>query len=248
MEYFIAIFSLIVLALLPWLLYFIWYSRLKAKYVKFFLIGGIGWLLALLARTPILMALQLMPNQLVQGVIASLLAGIFEECFRFFFIQKFLGGEFSSGNGISFGVGWGVFEIILMHTLNLIVLLVIISLNISIPGQEIPPPDELFIGGLVGVYERIVVTTLHVGLTLVIIHAIKNRLWLYFAITYHFLVDFVAVTMAITLETTLANLWLIEGVITLLVIILYVIILKVLRVRLSRAFMDTSEELLPIFA
>ncbi len=239
MTYGVIITILICLALLPWTLYFITYSKLKLVHIKAFLIGGMGWIIALILRTPILISASIVFSKVFQVVIASLLAGVFEEGLRFYFINKFMREDFSAGRIISMGIGWGLFEAILTYVISMISVLVIILYQIEVPDFEIPSQKELLMGGLIGAYERNVAIAIHVGFTIIVTASLMNRKWLGFAIIYHSLIDFIAAYLGLILPHTYQNLWIIEGIVTGLTILLYMIIALILKVRLAKAFTNS---------
>ena len=61
--------------------------------------------------------------------------------------------------------------------------------NIEVPGVELPTMEELVILSYVGAIERLIATTLHIGLTIFIVQASRERKWLPFAVIYHTIVD-----------------------------------------------------------
>lgn len=240
MDYLTVILILIFVALIPWLIYFVYYSKLEGDLVKIFVIGGVGWVIAFFARLPILSVSSFYIEPIYYAVLASILAGVFEEACRFIFIKKYAYENATNGKICGFGVGWGLFEVVMIHTLSMTALLMVIMMGIEIPDVEIPPPDTLLIQGLAGSYERLIVVPLHIGLTLLVFKAMENKTYLFFAIFYHALVNLSAV-LSYTLLSF--NMWLVEALITILVIILYVLIYLKLGIDLKDFFSNPESTL-----
>jgi len=219
LTYTVVIIILIAIALLPWLIFFVLTTRLKDEYIKLFLFGGVGWFLALIARIPIIAGSYYLGDFFVY-LVSAVSAGIFEETFRFFFVKRYIERPITNGKVFSFGVGWGIMEVLLLHTMNLIAILMVIKMGAKIPGlEEFPEPERFLLIGLVGSYERLVAVALHIVLTIYIVGALANRKWMYFAIVMHSVVDLIAVLYyMVGLEILI-----IEVLITVLMVILYVL-------------------------
>ncbi|MEX0568154.1 MAG: YhfC family glutamic-type intramembrane protease [Candidatus Njordarchaeota archaeon] len=192
MDYLSVIILLIIIAIGPWLVYFIYYSKLHSEFVKIFIMGGVGWYAALMLRLPIILVMSFYFDMLTIGIISAICAGIFEETIRYFFAKQFIEKEIINGKVMSLGVGWGLGEAFLVFALNMIVIAIIVTNKIEIPTLQIPSPEDLFIMGLIGAVERIVATMLHVTLTLFVVRSLKNKKFLYYAIIYHTIVDIFA--------------------------------------------------------
>ena len=250
MDYITAISLLIILALVPWSLYFIYYSKLKTKHIEMFIVGAVGWLVALLLRLPILTLVNQTGNLWLIIFISPLLAGVFEESVRFLLIRKTIKPESLVGFVLSFGIGWGIGEILVLHTLSLVNLMIIIAFNISVPGMPpLPSPDQLFYLGLLGCYERWIAVAAHVAFTLIIIRAVPRRYtYLLAAVFGHFLLDFGVVIVLYLVK----NVVLVEVAATILTAGLY-LFLVYLRLPLRDIFTRptdvplTSEEMSPDF-
>lgn len=219
LTYTVVIIILTAIALLPWLIFFVLVTKLKDEYIKLFLFGGVGWFLALIARIPIIAGSYYLGDIFVY-LVSAVSAGIFEETFRFFFVKRYIEHPITNGKVFSFGVGWGIMEVLLLHTMNLIAFLIAIKMGVEIPGlEELPEPGKFLLIGLIGSYERLVAVALHIALTIYIVEALANRKWMYFAIVMHSVVDLIAVLYyMIGLEILI-----VEVLITLLMIILYVL-------------------------
>ncbi|MHA1469875.1 MAG: YhfC family glutamic-type intramembrane protease [Candidatus Asgardarchaeia archaeon] len=221
MDYVPVIITLIVLAFLPWLLFFVYYSKLKGEHLKLFVIAGAGWLVALILRLPILYGTSFILDLLMYYVMSAILAGVFEESFRYILAKKLTLDERTNGEILSFGIGWGIFEVWVLHTSNLTTLLILILMNISIPGMPvIPPPEQLFISGMAGVVERWIAVSFHVIATLVITKALLNKNYLWIAIILHSVLDLIAVLSSF-IEL---NIWLIELNLLITVMLIYILI------------------------
>ena len=223
MDYLTALLLLIILALLPWSIYFIYYSRLKTNYIEMFIVGAVGWFVALLLRLPLVTWVNQTGNLLLIVIISPLLAGIFEETIRFLLVRKTIKPEALAGLVLSFGIGWGIGEILLLHTLTLINLMIVIALNINVPGMAtLPPPDQLFYTGLLGCYERWIAVSAHVAFTFIVFKAIpKKYTYLTIAILGHFFLDFGTVVTLYLFK----NVVLVELIATAVTVFLYLILL-----------------------
>lgn len=197
LEYTFYALLLSVIALGPILGFFIYKARFKTELWVVFIIGGVIWLLALIVRTPLLLAKSMFPWDLVYFAYAAILAGLFEELFRYFFMKKWDKFRRSNAHIFSIGLGWGFFEAFIIYVLSIVLIAVLLDLGISIP--ELPSYTssfEFFVNGLAGAFERWIATLLHVSLTFIVFQALKKKLYLYLAIVIHTIVDFMAVTIA----------------------------------------------------
>ncbi|MCD6515657.1 MAG: YhfC family intramembrane metalloprotease [Candidatus Odinarchaeota archaeon] len=221
MDYVPVIITLIVFAFLPWLLFFIYYSKLKGEHPKLFVIAGAGWLVALVLRFPILYGASFILDLLMYYVMSAILAGVFEEGFRYILAKKLTLDERTNGEILSFGIGWGVFEVWIVHTLSLATLLMLILMNISFPGMtRIPPPEQLFISGMASVIERWIAVSFHIIATLVITKALLNKNYLWIAIILHSVLDLIAVLSGFIG----LNIWLIELNLLVTVVLIYILV------------------------
>jgi len=216
-----------VIALGPILGFFTYKVDFKGNLWIVFILGGIIWFLALIARTPLLLLRSLFPLELVYYAYASILAGLFEELFRYFFMKRW--GKFrkSKAHVLSMGLGWGFFEALIIYVSSIILIAIFLDLDASIP--ELPSytsPHEFFVGGLAGAFERWVAVLLHVSLTFLIFQALRRKMYLYLAIAIHAAVDFVAVTVAYLTQSIILT----ELVITVFALMVAFYALKVLQV------------------
>ena len=239
MDYFTGFIILILLGFLPWLLYFIYYSELKDTYLKYFIIGGVGWLVALFLRLPLLqISMLFLYNAILRGALAAILAGIFEEGFRYIFLLKSKIASEKIGSVVSFGIGWGIFEVWVVHSLALVSYILLISTGYH--PSNIPSPDSLLVTGMAGVVERWVAVAAHVLFTLIVIKSLvtKNYIFLGVAVFFHALLDFVAVISL----TFIGNLWLIEFTFFLLVLAYYIVAKTLLQIDVLRYFKKNERD------
>ncbi|MCD6163946.1 MAG: YhfC family intramembrane metalloprotease [Candidatus Odinarchaeota archaeon] len=193
-EYTLYAFLLSAIALTPILSVFIYKAGFKANLWLVFLLGGTIWFLALIARTPLLLLHSIFPSDTIYFAYASILAGVFEESFRYFSMKKWEKFRESKTHILSMGLGWGFLEALIIYVFSII--LIAVFLDLGTPISELPSytsPFDFFVSGLAGAFERWVATLLHVSLTFLVFQALKKRTYLYLAITIHTVVDFVAV-------------------------------------------------------
>jgi len=186
------------------LLYFVWKDWTKMFVI---IIGCAGWVLAYFLRYPLLSAASNF-NIIAYLVIASALAGIFEETVRYFIMKYY---RKAADNPVILGLGWGIAEAVILYALYLAWLLM--------QNQAIT-----LMNALPGAFERITATLLHVALSLIVVKGLKNRKYLYLGMLVHFLVNIVAVMLASIL---LLNVWLVEGIILIMTICAVIIACKV---------------------
>lgn len=196
LNYFILF--IILLAILPYLIFFILYTKFSLNSWIAFAIGGITWFVALILRSPILQITLYLPfypqpletilNEELLAIsyapwyiaFSSLMAGIFEEFFRFIVVKKIKLTSRNSKQLMSLGLGWGIGEAFLIHTLTLIFYL---FTNLS---------DPLI---LIGAIERLIVIAFHTAMTFFVYKCIKDNSnkWTLVAVFLHFSLDFFGV-------------------------------------------------------
>lgn len=146
----------------------------------------------LATRLPLLQYLQktywysynLVVNPWLIYILLGLSAGIFEEVGRFVGIKFFLSGKHQWKNGIAYGIGHGGIEAIIFCGVPLIITLI----NSLTTGIFPSVPSYMF---LVSGIERISAMIFHVGASLMVLYAVrekKNRYLLY-AILAHAILD-----------------------------------------------------------
>jgi uncharacterized membrane protein YhfC len=194
----------ITVAIGPFLAFAVHRNRGNRTLWKAFLFGWGGWFLALIAR---LIPLQV-PALFLAGSLgtdlgiylayiayASILAGVFEEGFRYIFLQQrsFLRKPSAL---IAFGLGWGLGEALIIYVPAILALPFLAT---EVPGV---------MGILPGALERNIAILAHLSLTMIICRAVssrkKNLLWLSMAL--HALLNIVSV-YSLTLTQ---NAWLSE--------------------------------------
>lgn len=154
----------ILIALVPAFALFVYIARGKKSMWLIFAIGAVGWTVALV-RAPILDGLgevflrnwirsagALAAPYIATGVNA-LFAGLFEEGIRYGLVKKVQRTRADSKHVLSFGLGWGFGEALLIYALAIVS-------AVYLQGRSIPFPSLLL-----GALERNITIALHVGLT-----------------------------------------------------------------------------------
>lgn len=160
---------------------------------KLLLLGGVGWTLALILRIIPLNLFQLLVGDILVVIIYSaVLAGLFEECMRFWLVKRTKTSDFRAG--LTFGLGWGIAEALVIFFPS--VLLSPTALTIS------------FLDLLPGVFERYVAVLAHVALTFIIMKSILYREYLILAIVAHAVLDLIA---GLTYYVMRLSVWQVEG-------------------------------------
>jgi len=146
----------------------------------------------LATRIPLLQYLQktywysynLVVNPWLIYILAGLSAGIFEEVGRFIGIKYFLKDKQQWKNGIAYGIGHGGIEAIIFCGVPLIITIVNSLATGTLPNE----PAYLF---LVSGIERISAMTFHVGASLMVLYAVRERKYRYvlYAILAHSILD-----------------------------------------------------------
>jgi len=165
------------------------------------LIGGGGWLVAYLLRLPILMALtKLVP--LAQAIMASILAGIFEEGLRYLLMRVRMKPNYSPERASALGLGWGLTEALLIYCVN-------VPLAATVMGYG-------WLQLMPGAIERNIAITFHVAASCIIAVSLAKMRWLYLfiAMGLHSVADMAGLAIVAVSE----NPWVIEGVLALIVI------------------------------
>lgn len=217
----------ILIALIPAFAVFIYFDRVKGSAWLAFILGGAGWFGALLLRLlplqlPLLIYGQDLALSLVYFGYASLLAGLFEEGIRYICIRKASFAREDHRHVLSFGLGWGFLEAVLIYALNALVILIL-------------EPELTFMELLPGAIERNTAVLLHSALSFLVFCALSMRRFLIIAIGLHAVVDMIAVS--IYYYVFIGEVWLVEGILfamTILVAVFtYFIVKKYSPIRLS---------------
>lgn len=194
----------IIVAIGPFLAFAILRNRWNRTLWKAFLFGWGGWFLALIARllpvqVPALFLGSSLTSDLTVALIyiayASILAGVFEEGFRYIFLQQrsFLRKPPAL---LAFGLGWGLGEALIIYVPAIMTLPFMAT---SIPG---------IMGILPGALERNIAILAHLSFTMIVCRAVSSRKksLLYLSMALHALLNIVSVYSLVLTQ----NAWLSE--------------------------------------
>ncbi len=182
------------------------------RMLKPFLLGMAAFVISqMLIRIPLLqyvlpnfqwfLILQTQPY--TYGIFLGLTAGVFEETARLLFLQKFLKGSTRLWDGLSFGLGHGGIEAILLVGINNLAAMFLYPLgylNLS---------ESSYFSLLLGGIERIFAIAFHTGATLVVLHGIrvqKSGRYTLLAILLHGLLDSMLVILPAAFSISVAGL------------------------------------------
>ncbi|MFU2158633.1 YhfC family intramembrane metalloprotease [Caldisericum sp. AR60] len=144
---------------------------------------------------------------LLFGFLLALSAGLFEEIGRYIGFKFLLKNHLTWGNGVGYGIGHGGLESIFVGTTFLNELVISLTINSQHKLPSIPhtiiktlvetPPYQFLVGGI----ERLFAFAIQIGLSLLVLYAVKNKkfLFLVLAILLHTIIDFVGVVLVKTL-------------------------------------------------
>jgi uncharacterized membrane protein YhfC len=120
-------------------------------------------------------------------ILLALSAGIFEETGRYLGLRFFLKNKLSWENVIVFGLGHGGSEAFLFVGINYLKTIFDLLTGRSVDLVANTPAYLFFIGGL----ERILAITAHIGMTMLVLYAVKNGKKSYFllAVLFHAMID-----------------------------------------------------------
>jgi len=174
-------------------------------------LGAFSWLVALI-RSAILKPIYLLIGSLQPPPIwfiglSATLAGVFEEGFRYKFLKSFV-EERTWFNGIAFGLGAALLEILLIYCIPII--------KMAIVGSGSQNFSEM----LAGAVERNLVVCIHVGSALLVMHSLRNRWILGIAVSFHSIVDFIAPTLGYYSSLTI---WQVESIVAIFAVVALVI-------------------------
>lgn len=176
------LFTLFAIALIPTICTII-YLRVKNKVLLAIVgFGALAWLIALI-RSPILQVTYFFagspstPPMWFIGF-SAILAGVFEESFRYIFLS-FCVKDRTWHNGVAFGLGAGLLEIILFYCIGVL----IVASSKGLPSS--------LLDALPGAVARNFAVCIHIGCALLVMHSLRRRWVLGAAIVYHSLVDFI---------------------------------------------------------
>ncbi|WP_276729948.1 YhfC family intramembrane metalloprotease [Bacillus sp. (in: firmicutes)] len=197
----------------------IWFKRKYGASLKVFFIGALTFFVfaQLLEGGVHVYVLQVnemtkeaMRNPLWYGVYGCLMAGVFEECGRYIMMRLFLKRHHAWSDGLAFGTGHGGLEAIMITGLSSISLIVYafainsgtfeqLLINDDMKQALLPIQEQLLhtpsYEWLLGGIERISAIAVQIGLSLVVLYAVKSRrpLFLLYSILLHALFNVPAV-------------------------------------------------------
>ena len=220
---FMAIVAIIGIAI-PVFLFLFFRKKYKAAISPFFIGCAIFIVFALIIEGVINSTILASPlgakikdNIWLYGIFGGLMAGIFEETGRFTAFKTFLKKKLNDNqNALMYGAGHGGFEAFLILTVSMLNNLVVaVTLNMGMSGtltSKITDPTQLAAMNnifatlaktapalfLLSVVERFAAVGLHIALSVLVWHAVKNskKFWLFpLAIFLHAFVDAAAVIL-----------------------------------------------------
>ncbi|RME10831.1 MAG: YhfC family intramembrane metalloprotease [Ardenticatenia bacterium] len=155
------------------------------------------------------------------AVVLSFSAGLFEEWGRWFFLKYLAKHVRDFREGVMFGLGHGGIEAIVLVGLNVMGTLVLLLMGDAILAQlsALAPQDADAVRQqieavrtlpawtpLLGLWERVLAMTLHVALTLLVVHAVRQqrRALVWLAVGWHGLFNLLALVVLRLTESALA--------------------------------------------
>jgi uncharacterized membrane protein YhfC len=221
-------------ALLPGFAFLLYFARRRGRLWIAALLGGVFWLLALLARLPIVIVVELVPSLLLGWYlslplpaqafvvlvilfVSSLCAGLFEEGFKYLLVRHKPDLIETPHHVLCLGLGWGLMEAFLLAGLSYIVIIALFPL-LPLLAPYLGPEAQLATGLLAGGFERDSAIVVHVSLSVFVAMAAwyADRKWLWSAMFLHFIYDFSVICVAYGLVTPLfgsapLGVWLLEA-------------------------------------
>lgn len=223
--------SALVCLFAPTVLAIIFIRKRGAKW-RSFLIGAVVFtVFQILTRIPLLQWMQTaawfplftLSQPVVYILLLAFTAGLFEEVGRFAGIQLLRKpGLLDWNNAFVFGLGHGGVEAFWLVGINYAVAFVQ-SLIGQAPAALISTPASYF---LVGGVERMLAVAMHIGFTMLVFYAVKERkaLYLLLAIAAHMVVD--AATPLLQLAGVSLDVWATEGILAALTVPLILITVR----------------------
>jgi Predicted membrane protein len=200
LSIFCAALSAFICLALPTILALVLILKYKASWKAFVLGIAVFTVFQLFTRIPILQALQNNPSYilfaqtggLLYAILLALSAGVFEEMGRFVGMQFFMRKELSWKNGVAYGLGHGGVEAFVLVGIPYIQALG--ALIAGDPKYMGTPPYMFLVGGV----ERVFAVAIHIGMTMLVLYAVKQKKisYLLLAILFHTVVDTGAVLFA----------------------------------------------------
>ncbi|MCY8787908.1 YhfC family intramembrane metalloprotease [Bacillus inaquosorum] len=192
----------------------VWFKRRYGASLKVFFIGALTFFVFAQLHVYVLqvneMTKEAMQHPLWYGIYGCLMAGIFEECGRYIMMRFFMKRHHTWADGLAFGAGHGGLEAILITGLSSISLIVYafainsgtfeqLLINDDIKQALLPIQEQLLhtpsYEWLLGGIERISAIAVQIGLSLLVLYAVKIRrpLFLLYSILLHALFNVPAV-------------------------------------------------------
>ncbi|MDF2869701.1 MAG: hypothetical protein K0R05_1276 [Anaerocolumna sp.] len=171
------------------------------------------------------------------GIFLGLTAGVFEETARLLFLKKFLHGRTRLLDGLSFGLGHGGIEAILLVGINSLAAMILYPLG------YLDLSDSSYFSLLLGGLERIFAIAFHIGATLVVLHGIrvqKSGRYTLLAILLHGLSDSMLVILPAAFSIGIAGLEVYIMVVSFLVLFLGLLLFNR---RTQKELKDTGDHL-----
>lgn len=168
----------------------------------------------------IVLGSSLVENPIVFGLYGALAAGIFEETGRFVAFKTILKDKHEWKDGIAYGIGHGGIEAMLLGGVPSIILVI----NCLVNSDSIAAGANVS-ATLIGLVERIFAFGIQLGLSMVVLYAIRYRKNIFFvlAILLHALVDFPAVLYQ---KQMISNILVIEAYVAVCFIMAVIFLLK----------------------
>ncbi|WP_442598639.1 YhfC family intramembrane metalloprotease [Neobacillus sp. D3-1R] len=163
-------------------------------------------------------------NPYLFALYGALAAGIFEEVGRYIVLRFFLKKSRTYEDGLSFGLGHGGIEVLLIAGLNMVLAIVYSSLinsgqfeatlGSALPSDQVEGIKNLYLSQtfgliLVGGLERVPALIFHIVFSLIVLRAVvESKIkYLFIAILIHAAIDFVAALYQIKV---IPSIWVIE--------------------------------------
>lgn len=196
-----------IISVTPGLIALTYIIRCRKAGWLFPVLGGGGWLIALLSRTPLLYASINVFERSAYLAVASFMAGLFEEPVRYVMLRSSTSESSKLYNAIALGLGWGLTEALLLYV---------------IPTLTYSQMRYSLLDLMPGAVERNIAITAHVTFSILVMRSLNNLKYLILAVIAHGTLNAVGVA---TLEWT-GNAWLTEAVLALFVALLAVPVIQ----------------------
>jgi uncharacterized membrane protein YhfC len=221
----------IAIAIGPFLVMSIYIARGRWSLWKAFLFGWGGWFIALVIRIiPVQLPAAFLASELAANTallllyiaFASAMAGLFEEGMRYLFLDQRKQLRASWKGLLSFGLGWGVGEAMIIYVPSIAAL--------PFLAEKLPSFLEI----LPGAIERNIAILAHIGFTFIVLRSVtgreKGKRFLLLAMFLHFTLNIASASALILTE----NVWLTEAVAAIITIAILVIAYRLNTGRIPR--------------